>query len=43
LGGQSKNIEAVDELQEVPNEGAAMETLGTLEDRFWDEQPAVSY
>jgi hypothetical protein len=34
-------MEAVGEHQEVPNEEAAVETIGALEDRSGDRRPAV--
>jgi hypothetical protein len=39
----TEEIGAVAELQEVPNEKAAMETVRALEDRSGDQLPAVGY
>jgi hypothetical protein len=39
----TEEIEAVAELQEVPSEKAAVETVGALKDRSGDQLPTVGY
>jgi hypothetical protein len=43
MGANQEKSEAVVEDEEVPNEEAAAETIGAVEDRSGDQQPAVRY